>query len=128
MIRHPEADDQTTQPSARIEVRVVSDGWGRPRTMRVRPDDLWRIVADYARRTHVIEVIATIDGREVVTPGPRAREFAAACRRARIVHAATVNRAGGIALLTALVDTPHQRDLVRELGAALFPDGEEVAV
>lgn len=59
------------------------------------------------------------------TPGPRYGEHAAACRRARIVREATRNRTGGIALLTALVDTPHQRTLVADLGTALFPDGEE---
>lgn len=126
MVMHATENLQPTQE--RIDVRVVSDGTGRPREMSVLPDDLGRIVADYAARSHVIEVVATISGERVSTRGPRYREHASACRRAQIIETAKQHRTGGLALMVALTDTPHQQAFAAELGKALFPTGEEVRV
>lgn len=120
-VRHTPGADTT------VDITVVADGSGRPKRLTgIHPGCAGRIVDDYARRSHVIEVLVTTGGETTSVQGPRYREHEAACRRARIVREARRNRTGGIALLTALVDTPHQRDLIDELGAALFPENEEV--
>lgn len=117
----------TPRANATVDITVVADGTGRPRNLTgIHPGRAGQVVDDYARRSHVIEVLVTTGGETTSVPGPRYRDHEAACRRARIVREARRNRTGGIALLTALVDTPHQRDLIDELGAALFPENEEV--
>lgn len=48
-------------------------------------------------------------------------------RRQRIIETAKQHRTGGLAILVALMDTPHQRAFAAELSEALFPNGEEVS-
>lgn len=118
----------TPRVDATVDITIVADGSGRPRQLTgIHPERAGQVVDDYARRSHVIEVLVTANGATTSVPGPRYRAHATACRRAAIVREATRNRTGGIALLTALADTPHQRDLVADLSAVLFPAGEEAS-